>query len=63
MANINVSHSTWVLVYDETTKRVISIIEPGLHTETEFKLVEFPDRDDLEKYINDNGLIQDGTVV
>ena len=62
MVNTNVSQSTWVLVYDESTKQVISIIEPGLHTETEFKLVEFSDRDDLEKYINDNGLMVNNNV-
>jgi len=57
MVNTNVSENSWVLVYDENAKQVISIVEPGLHTETEFKLMEFSDRDALNKYIQDNQLI------
>ena len=56
MVNTNVSENSWVLVYDENAKQVISIVEPGLHTETEFKLMEFSDRDALDKYISDNNL-------
>jgi len=47
----NLSNKTWVLVYDNSTKEVISIIEPGLNTETKFNLLEFNTKEELEKFI------------
>ena len=51
----NNSENTWVLVYD--AGQVISIVEPGYHTETKFTLKEFGTKEELEKFIQDNNLI------
>jgi hypothetical protein len=55
----NTSMITWVLVYNETTKIVVSIVEPGLHTQVggENILKEFPTKEALDKFVSDNKLI------
>lgn len=55
----NYSEYTWVLVYDPETKRVISIIEPGLKTSTKFTLMEFGTQAELYKFIEDSNLINE----
>jgi len=47
----NISDKTWVLVYDD--KKIITIVEPGLKTETKFNLLEFETKDGLEKFIEE----------
>ena len=56
--NKNISAATWVLVYNDTTKQVIGIIDPGHHTETIYQLVEFNSEQELESYIIQNNLIK-----
>ncbi len=56
--NKNISAATWVLVYNDTTKQVITIVDPGHHTETIYPLVEFNSEQELESYIISNNLIK-----
>jgi hypothetical protein len=54
----NVSTETWVLVCDDSTKQVITTVEPGYHTTTIYILKEFSSSEELENYIKQNNLIK-----
>lgn len=52
----NVSRDTWVLVYNDTTKQVIAIIDPKYKTTTIYTLKEFTTEEELRLFIKNNNL-------
>jgi hypothetical protein len=57
MSNFNQSKTTWVLVWDGTSKQVIDVVPPGEVTNTDENLQEFSTQDELNQFIQDNNLI------
>ena len=56
--NQNLSSTTWVLVWDGTSKQVIEVVPPGEVTNTDENLQEVASEDLLNQFIADNNLIQ-----
>ncbi len=56
--NINHSNTTWVLVYDDTTKAIITTVPPGAQTTTMATLVEFNTEQEMNNFISTEGLAE-----